>query len=147
VSNSNLIANKLNSQLKKHGSSELDFPKSLFSGKSSEKAGISGQIKGRRFKVIMFEPSNEAELPAVSAHLSSNISDLRLSDEQIAFWNSDNRFTKLYRQDEDHAFIVYDSFFPASDEEMFIQSVARFWSDSMEEISKFKMACERRGIF
>lgn len=133
----NLVAEKLNSTLKKHGSSELVFSKSLFSGKSSEKAGISGQISGRKFRVIMFDPSNDNSFPAISAHFSSSINDLHLSNDQLAFWNADNRFTKLYRQDDSNVFIVLDSFFPLTAEEAFIESVVNIWSGAMKEISKF----------
>lgn len=133
----NLVAEKLNQILKKHGSSELVFSKSLFSGKASEKAGISGQISGRKFRVIMFDPSSDNSFPAISAHFSSSINDLHLSDDQIAFWNTDNRFTKLYRQDDSNAFIVFDSFFPPPTEEAFIESVVNIWSGAMKEVSRF----------
>ena len=133
----NQAAEKLNETIRKHGSSELTFSMSLFSGKSSEKAGIAGQISGRKFKVIMFEPSGDNSFPAVSAHFSSDINDLHLSDEKIAFWNSDNRFTKLYRQDSRHVFIVYDSFLPLPPEDAFIESVVNIWSGAMREVSKF----------
>ena len=137
MSSANQVAEKLNEILRKHGSSELTFSRSLFSGKPSDKAGVSGQISGRKFKVIMFEPSGDNSFPAVSAHFSSDINDLHLSDERIAFWNSDNRFTKLYRQDSRHAFIVYDSFFPLPSEDAFVESVVNIWAGAMKEISKF----------
>lgn len=145
--NANDVASLLSNELGKYGTSDLRFSRSLFSGESSDKAGIFGEIKGTTFKVIMFEPSNEHGLMSVSAHLTADVNAMRLSDDQMAFWNADNRFTKMYRQDENHAFLVMDSFFSSSGEEAFVQSVARMWSLAMAELSRFKMSCERRGIF
>jgi hypothetical protein len=133
----NIVAEKLNDSLKKHGYSELTFSKNLFSGKASEMAGISGQILGRKFRVIMFEPSGNNLFPVVSAHFSSGINDLYLSDEKMAFWNADNRFTKLYHQDNESTFMVYDSFFPFSAEDAFIESVVNIWAGAMRGVSKF----------
>lgn len=132
----NLVAEKLSENIRKHGSSELTFAISIFSGKSSETAGISGQVSGRKFKVIMFERSKDNSFPAVSAHFSSDIGDLHLPEEKVAFWNADNRFTKLYRQDSRHAFLVYDSFFPSALDDAFIESVVNIWAGAMREISK-----------
>ena len=143
----NEVATALNKELGKHGISDISFSKNIFSGKSSEKAGISGEIKGRPFRVIMFEPAKESGILSISAYLFSSIKDIRLSDEQIAFWNTDNRFTKLYRQDDSEIVISLDSFFPSSLEEYFIKSFVQIWVLAISELSTFKAACERRDIF
>ena len=143
----NEVASALNKVFSKHGTSNISFSKNLFSGKTSEKAGLSGEIKGCPFKVIMFEPAKESGILSISAYLYSSIKDIRLSDEQIAFWNTDNRFTKLYRQDDSEVIIALDSFFPFSLEEDFIKSFVQIWVFAISELSTFKAACERRDIF
>jgi hypothetical protein len=60
---------------------------------------------------------------------------MNISEEQAAFWNSDNRFTKIYRQDDD-VFLVLDSFFPSEEDDCVVQSVARIWSMAINELSK-----------
>ncbi len=146
VLNVNDIAKKLSQELGNYGTSELNYPRSLFSGKQSEKANITGSINGKSFQVIMFDLSHEIGIPSVSAHFSLNIKEIKLSEEQISFWNSDNRFTKIYRQDDD-VYLVFDSFFPATEEENVTKSVTKIWNTSINDISKLKAACERRGIF
>ena len=132
----NLVAKKLCEILRRHGSSELTFSTSLFTGQPSEKADISGQIGGRKFRVMMFERSKDNSFPSVSVHFSSDLSDLRLPEERMAFWNADNRFSKMYRQDGAHAFVVYDSFFPSSPDDAFIESVVNIWAGALRDVAK-----------
>ena len=136
MSDSNSAANFLNDELKVYGSSELVFSKSLFSGQQSEKAGITGRMYGNPYKVIMFESAAEAGFPAVSAHFSFDVSGLYLSDERIELLNSDNRFIKVYRQDDEHIFMTYDTFFPQSYEKEFIQCVVKIWAGGMQKLSR-----------
>lgn len=133
---SNSIANFLNEELKTYGSSELVFSKNLFSGQLSEKAGIAGKMHGVSYKVSMFEASIDAGFPAVSAHFSCNISDLYLSDERVEMLSSDNRFIKIYQQDEEHMFMTCDTFFPRSYEKEFLQSIVKIWAGGMQKISR-----------
>ncbi len=145
--NVNEAADVLSRELSKYGKSELSYPRSLFSGKPSGKANVSGSMNNIAYKVMMFEASNESGLPSISAQFSLNINGMGISEGQMAFWNSDNRFTKIYRQDEDEAFLVFDSFLPSTEEVNFYQSTAKIWSMAVSEIRKLKSSCERRGIF
>ncbi|WP_143018158.1 hypothetical protein [Belnapia rosea] len=147
MTNINELAGLLSQELNKYGNSELEYSRNLFSGKLSEKATISGSISGLSYKVLMFDASNESGIPSVSAHFSINVNGIGFSEKQMAFWNADNRFTKLYQQDEDEAFLVLDSFLPSSDEGHLHQSIARVWSMAVCELRKLKSSCERRGIF
>lgn len=146
VFNVNDIAQKLSQELKNYGTSDLNFSKNLFTGKPSDKVTIIGSMNGKSFKVIMFDASNEAGISSASAHFTLKINEMRLSIEQSSFWNSDNRFTKIYLQD-DNIYLVFDSFFPFTEENQVIQSVAKIWSMAINELPKFKSSCERRGIF
>jgi uncharacterized protein YpuA (DUF1002 family) len=142
----NEVAKKLSHELSKYGTSELSYFKDIFSWKPSEKATVVGSIDRRAFRVIMFEASQESEITAISAHFSLNIKEMNISEEQAAFWNADNRFTKIYHQHDD-VLIVLDSFLPSENGYNIIQSVVKIWSGSIYELKKLKLACERRGIF
>jgi hypothetical protein len=141
----NEVAKRLSHELNSYGTSELRYFKSLFTGNSSEKATIVGSINRKSFNVMMFDASQEYGISSVSAHFSSNINEMIISDGQAAFWNSDNRFTKIYRQDGD-LFLVFDSFL-SSEEDYIVQSVAKMWSIAINELPKLTISCERRGIF
>lgn len=145
--NSNDVANKLCQELKKYGTSELSYSKNVFTGKPSEQATIVSSINKKSFKVMMFDASRESGIPSASVHFSLNVTEMKLSQDQADFWNSDNRFTKIYRQDEGHTFLVFDSFFPSTGEDFFSESVVKIWSLAITELLKLKISCERRGIF
>lgn len=139
----NVVAQQLSNELGKFGASELTFAVSLFSSEKAKKAGIKGSIQAREFRVIMFDASDELGMPRVSAHFSLNMNADRLSAGHIEYWNADNRFSKIYRQDDD-VYLVMDTFLPEADDGGFMRSVAAMWDMAVREIPKFKAMYERK---
>ena len=144
MSEVNAVAEKLGLEIGKYGASKLTYATSLFSGKAVEKADISGSINGNSFRVIMFDASDDVGLPSVSAHFTLNMNKHQLSAGHIEYWNSDNRFTKIYRQDED-VLLVMDVFLSISGGEDVLRSAAGMWNIALKEISKFKSSYDRRA--
>ena len=88
----------------------------------------------------MFDASDDEGLPRISVHFSLNLNDDRLSSGHIEYWNADNRFTKIYEQDDD-TYLVMDSFL--TDDDLLIRSVAKMWDMAIREIPKLKTKYER----
>lgn len=141
----NRSAQLLVDALGKYGVAELKYATSLFSGKRSEKADISGSIKSCAFRVIMFEAAVEHGIPCASAHFTMNLNSRGITQPQIAFWNTDNRFTKMYQQDED-TLLVMDQLVPADDGRV-AEGAATVWASALDELSRFKRSFERSTSF
>jgi hypothetical protein len=131
---------QLRDELGRYGTSELAYSVSLFTGEQSRSPNIGGVISGRKFRVIMFDPSAEDRMPCVSAHFTTSMNDDRLSAGHIEYWNADNRFTKMYRQDDD-IYLVMDAFL--TDDGNTIPSIVKMWDVALREIPKFKTMYER----
>ncbi len=135
ASETDVILRGLCKIISKYGSAQISDSRSLLSGKKSNH--ISGIINDVEFKGMVYEPS-----PAVSIHLRADIHDLRLTDDQIAFWNLDNRFTKMYRQDAAHTFLTLDAFVTAEDKGRIANSIIRMWDAATKELPNFKQTYE-----
>lgn len=142
LNNVNEITQALNTELSKYGASSLTRSTSLFTGKESEVSGISGEIKGNKFNVIMFQSSEKDGIQSASSHFTMNINSQNLSDEHIEYWNADNRFTKIYRQSSD-TYLVMDAFLGIKSTEI-IGSVATVWDIAARGISRLKSSYDRK---
>ena len=137
---SDSVAQQLSDELGKYGTSQFAYPVSLFTGEQAKLPNIGGAINGRKFRVILFEPSEEEGMPCVSAHFTASMNDDGLSAGHIEYWNADNRFTKMYRQDDD-VYLVMDAFLTGDGNT--IPSIVKMWDVAIKEIPKFKTMYER----
>lgn len=145
MSNINDVTQALCAELVNYGAAELTSSVSIFTGKPSETPGIKGDIRGEKFRVIMFDSEESDGISAASAHITLNVNRHKLSNEHIDYWNSDNRFTKIYKH-EDDTYLVMDALISTKSTEI-IRSVAKIWDISLRDISKVKSSYERKSRF
>jgi hypothetical protein len=147
MTNTHALTDALTQKLNKYGAADFEYLWNFFTAKQSDTATISGSIGDLTYKVMIFDASEQMGIASVSAHFILTVPEMDFSEAQMAFWNADNRFTKIYRQDEEHAFLVFDTFLPSSAEGHIYGSIAKIWSMAVDEVLKLKLSCERQGIF
>lgn len=142
MANVNSFAQSLCDEICKYGTAELTYATSVFTGEKSENARIKGAINGKLFRVMMFDSSAELSLPCVSAHFSLDLNDSRLSMEHIGYWNAENRFTKVYHEDDD-TYLAMDSFLTDEQNSKLMQSVVKIWATALKSVARLKTDYER----
>ncbi|QOL82665.1 hypothetical protein [Pseudooceanicola spongiae] len=144
MQNINSVAEKLCVDLKRHGTSKITRSTCLFTGAQSNTYGLAGSIGGLSYAVHLYEPDLKYGIFSNTAHFRAGINKFSFSNEEMDFWNADNRFTTMYRQDKNETFLVLDAFFPASLDQQYIESVTNVWQHSIvKELPSLKISFKR----
>lgn len=140
-----LLTDSLCKELQEFGAASVSYPASFFSGKQVSKPDIKGRIKNKDYRVITFEASEEHGIANVSVHFTMDITSETITEDHIAYWNAENRFSKMYKQDDD-ILLVMDQLLVVNDTSL-AKTIAKLWMSAVTELSRFKSTYERMKDF
>ena len=140
-----LLTESLCKELQEFGTASISYPTSLFSVNQASKPDIRGRFKNKDYRVITFEASEGHGIAHASVHLTMNITSETMTDDHIAYWNAENRFSKMYKQDDD-ILLVMDQLLVVNDPSL-VKTIAKLWMSAVTEMSRFKSTYERTKDF